>query len=240
MSWVMPSPKWETVAGRTLDSFFEGLHNEFPDYVGSLTVFGSAAIQLCYDENFLSADVDLMVLSGGDRLRELAGRLGLGRSGKVMVPYGLQICPPQIFRPTPHYILRAHVEKRHGVTVVVPHVRDILVAKLHRFREEGRDGIAAKDRRAFQRVRELSGGHPTEEEMIDDLRACEPEFRIPEDGSVNAFRLNVLDLFTAVFGRRIDLEMEIIAPAREAVRFDPDRDGPDPGPLLSNLEPERE
>lgn len=240
MSWVMPTPNWDTVAGRVLDDFFAAIHRELADYQVPVTIFGSAAIQLCYDEHFASADVDVMVLSSGERLRELAGRMGLGRSRTLKSVYGLQICPPQLFRPTPHYLQRAHVERRHGVTVVVPHVRDILVAKLHRFREEGRSGIAAKDRMAFYRVRELSGGHPTEEEMIDDLRWCEPHLRIPDDGSVNAFRLNVLDLFPEVFGRRLDLESEVLAPARDAARMPPEVHGPDPEVLISGLNPTRD
>ncbi len=240
MTWVTPPPKWNTLAGRVLDGLCAGIRNEMPGYAAPVTVFGSAAIQLCYDEHFASADVDLMVLSEGGSLRELAGRLGLGRSGTVRTAYGLQICPPQLFRPTPHYLQRAHVEERHGVPVVVPHVRDILVAKLHRYRIEGQTGIAAKDRRAFQRVRELSGGHPADEEMIEDLRLCEPWLRVPDDGSVNAFRLNVLDLFASIYGRRVDLESEILGPAREAARFRPDRDGPDLGELLSDLEPTRD
>jgi hypothetical protein len=240
MSWSPPPPNWDAVAGRVLDGLFSAIREEMPGYSDSVTVFGSAAIQLCYDEHFTSADVDLMVLSGGDDLRELAGRLGLGRSGSVRAAYGLQICPPQLFRPTPHYMQRAHLEKRHGVNVVVPHVRDILVAKLHRFREEGLRGIAAKDRKAFLRVRELSGGHPTDHEMIEDLRLCEPDLRVPDDGSVNAFRLNVLDLFSELFGRRIDLETEILGPGRESARIRPDHHGSDPGGLLSGLEPTRD
>lgn len=238
MSWIVPAPHWDTLAGRILDDFFAALRQEMPDYHEPLTIFGSAAVQLCYDEHFASADVDLMVLSGGEELRDLAARVGVGRSGTSKPVYGLQICPPQMFRPTPHYLQRAHVEQRHGIRVVVPHVRDILVAKLHRFREVGQTGIAAKDRKAFQRVRELSGGHPAEEEMIEDLRLCEPSLRIPDDGSVNAFRLNVLDLFRELYGRKIDLESEILAPAREAARFPPD--GPDPGSLLSDLKPTRD
>lgn len=240
MSWIVPEPRWETVAGRILDDFFKALRQERPDYHEPVTIFGSAAVQLCYDEHFVSADVDLMVLSGGEELRGLASRMGLGRSGTLKPVYGLRICPPQMFRPTPHYLQRAHVEQRHGIRVVVPHVRDILVAKLHRFCEVGQTGIAAKDRKAFQRVRELSGGHPAEEEMIEDLRWCEPSLRIPDDGSVNAFRLNVLDLFPELYGRKIDLESEILAPAREAGRFPPDFQGPDPGGLMAGLNPSRD
>jgi hypothetical protein len=56
-----------------------------PGHDQPLTVFGSPAIQLCYDEHFTSADVDLMVIADGERLPHLAGEPGPGpgRSGTV-------------------------------------------------------------------------------------------------------------------------------------------------------------
>jgi hypothetical protein len=54
-----------------------------PGHDQPLTVFGSPAIQLCYDEHFTSADVDLMVIADGERLPHLAAELGPGRSGTV-------------------------------------------------------------------------------------------------------------------------------------------------------------
>jgi len=40
-----------------LDSFFAAVHEAMPDYDQPLTIFGSAPIQLCLDEEFASADV---------------------------------------------------------------------------------------------------------------------------------------------------------------------------------------
>lgn len=216
MNWSIPAPQWDTVAGRVLDAFFGGLREALPSYDLPLTVFGSAAIQLCVDDQFASADVDLMVMAEGEKLREVAANQGVGRSGTVRPDYGLQICPPQLFRTTPHYLARAWVEKRSGFTVIVPHVRDILIGKLHRHRSDDQHDLAAKDRRAFHRVRELCGGRPSEDDVIEDLRLCEPSFRVPQDGTVNSFRLNALDLFRQVFGRALNLETEILAPARLA------------------------
>lgn len=240
MRWECPAPGWDTLAGRVIDRFLAGLSEAIPEYNSPLTVFGSAAIQLCLDDRFTSADVDLMVVSESERLRDLARHLGVGRSGGVSVCYGLQICPPQLFLTTPHYLHRAWVGERQGLTVVVPHVRDILVGKLHRFRDEGQRGIAAKDRRAFEKVRELSDGHPSDSDMLEDLRLCEASLRVPSDGSVNFFRLNVLDLFRTFYQRELDLESEVHAPARHAISRA--LGGGDGGiaSLLDGLEPTRD
>lgn len=240
MSWNVPPPDWNTPAGQVLDRFFLAVQERFPDHAQPITLFGSAAIQICLDDQFTSADVDLMVVADGERLREIAKASGVGRSGTLRAAYGIQICPPQLFRSTPHYLQRAHVERRNGQQVVVPHVRDILIAKLHRSRTEGQAGLATKDLRAFQRVRELCAEHPTRDDLVEDLRLCEPEFRLPEEGGLNAFRLNVLDLFSTLFGEPVDLEDEILRPAREAsTATPPDRES-DIAKQLSELRPDRD
>jgi len=222
MSWTTPAPRWDTLAGRGLDSFFAAVHERLPEYDGPLTVFGSAPIQLCLDESFASADVDLMVLEGTEELRRIATESGAACTG--MGRYGVQICPPQLFRPPPHYLQRAHVETRQGLKIIVPHLRDILIAKLHRSRVDGQEGLVPKDRRAFQRVRELSAGHPTMSELLEDLIACEPCFRPLADGGVNFFRLNVEDMLSEFYGHRLDLQRDILGPASLATRH-PDADG---------------
>ena len=150
-----------------------------------------------------------MVLSHAAELRVIASEAITSRSA-----YRIQSCPPVLFRPTPHYLQRAWVETRHGLKIIVPHVRDILIGKLHRTRSIDQDGLVTKDRRAFLRVRELCGGHPTEGEMLDDLIACEPHFRTQSDAPLNSFVLNVEDLWQTIFGRRIDIAREITEPAR--------------------------
>ncbi len=222
MSWTPPPPRWDTLAGRVLDTFFAAVHAHLPEYDQPLTIFGSAPIQLCMDESFASADVDLMVLEGGEALRRIATESGTACTG--MGRYGVQICPPQLFRPPPHYLQRAHLETRHGLKIIVPHLRDILIAKLHRSRVDGQEGLVPKDRRAFQRVRELSGGHPTLTELLEDLVACEPCFRPMADGGVNFFRLNVEDMLAELYGHRLDLPRDILEPATSAARH-PDADG---------------
>ncbi|MES2598530.1 MAG: hypothetical protein V4662_24560 [Verrucomicrobiota bacterium] len=235
MSWSCPKPRWETVAGRALDSFFLAVRETLPDFEGQLTVFGSAPIQLCLDEEFISADADVMVLTHADELRGIASRMPQGRTGLI---HGVQICPAGWFQTTPHYLARAHVETRHGLRIVVPHLRDVLIGKLHRSRFEGQDGLVAKDLRAVHQVRKLCGGHPDEAELLEDLRLCEPFFRPPTAGEVNHFKLNVLDLWRQFFGRTLDVQKEIIDQAA-SVMFRPSSSGGLQG-QLDLLRPERD
>jgi hypothetical protein len=214
MSWVSPPPRRDTLAGHVLDAFFAAVHEALPRYDSPLTIFGSAPIQLCLDEDFASADVDIMVLSESARLREIAKSAGLARSATLRPAYGVQICPPGLFKSTPHYLQRAHIEVRQGVRVIVPHLRDVLIGKLHRTRTDGQEGLVAKDHRAFSRVREMCQGHPDKGELIEDLVSCEPSFRVTCDGSINSFRLNVEDLLATHYGHRFDLERDILVPAR--------------------------
>ncbi len=240
MSWSTPKPRWDTMAGRVLDAFFSAVQEAMPGYDQPLTIFGSAPIQLCLDEGFASADVDIMVFSESEKLRGIAGASGLGRSGTIRPAYGVQICPPQLFKPTPHYLQRAHVEVRHGLTVVMPHLRDILTGKLHRFRFEGQQGLVAKDSRAVQRVRELCPGHPTLDEVLEDLVQCESFFRPPLDGGVNAFRLNVEDLLADHYGHRFDLEKDILVPSRLAAAGATLGDVDTVAEMIRNLRPTRD
>lgn len=218
MNWTPPPPRWDTLAGKVLDSFFAAVHQAMPDYDQPLTIFGSAPIQLCLDEDFASADVDIMVLEGGEKLRRIAAEAGLGRAGTVRTAFGVQICPPLLFNPTPHYLQRAHTEVRQGLTIIVPHLRDILIAKLHRSRMEDQETLIPKDRRAFQRVRELSGGHPTLPEFLQDLVNCESSFRPPHDGGLNSFRFNAENALHEIYGHRLDLKRDILDPASIATK----------------------
>ena len=126
--------------------------------------------------------------------------------------------PPLLFNPTPHYLQRAHTEVRQGLTIIVPHLRDILIAKLHRSRTEGQESLIPKDRRAFQRVRELSGGHPTLAEFLQDLGNCESSFRPPHDGGLNSFRFNAENALLEIYGHHLDLKRDILDPAAIATQ----------------------
>jgi hypothetical protein len=78
-------------------------------------------------------------------------------------------------------------------------VRDILIGMLHRSRSIDQEGLVPRDRRALLRVRELCGGHPAEQELLEDLIACEPHFRTQSDARLNSFVLNVEDLWQSIF-----------------------------------------
>ena len=211
----MPPPRWDSVIGRAMDDFFARVHEALPSYDSPLTVFGSAPIQLCLDDSFVSADADIMVFSQVAEIRSIANTAD---SPLVRPAYRIQVCPPVLFKPTPHYLQRAHTESRHGLKIIIPHLRDILIAKLHRSRAIDQQGLVPKDRRAFLKVRELCAGHPTEAELLVDLISCEPSFRNADDEPINSFALNVEDLWQTLFGRTIDIAQEIIEPARELER----------------------
>lgn len=215
MSWSVPPPNWSGAAGCFLDAFFAALHAQMPDYAEPLTLFGSVPIQLCLDDAFTSADADIMVSGELPKLREVARKLELTAGGSLRPTFGLQLCPRHFFRTTAHYLQRAHIELRHGVKVIVPHVRDVLIGKLHRSRTPEQEQLVPKDMRAFHRVRQLCGGHPTEEDVIEDLLDCAPYFRMPDHGEVNNFRLNVMDLWLGLFGHALDVEAKILSRLRE-------------------------
>lgn len=240
MTWTVPPPNWSGVAGRFLDSFFAGLHEELPAFTEPLTLFGSVPIQLCLDESFASADADIMVSGDPTRLREVARKLEMSGAGTTRPALGLQLCPRHFFRTTAHYLQRAHVETRHGLKIIVPHVRDVLIGKLHRSRTPEQNGLVTKDIRAFHRVRQLCEGHPTEDDLIEDLLECAPYFRTPEHGDVNHFRLNVEDLWAGLFGKSLDVEERILKPLREMEAEAGRSNDGSIKPLLDDLRPSRD
>lgn len=240
MSWVVPQPNWSCPAGHVLDAFFAGLHTELPDFAEPLTLFGSVPIQLCLDDTFTSADADIMVSGDPTRLRAVARKLELTAGGTVRPVFGLQLCPRYFFRTTAHYLQRAHIEMRHGIKVIVPHVRDVLIGKLHRSRMPEQDTLAPKDLRAFQRVRQLCGGHPKEDDLIEDLLDCAPYFRLPDHDDVNYFRLNVADLWPSLFGHALDVEGLILQPLRAMETAARNSDSKPISEMLDDLEPTRD
>jgi hypothetical protein len=240
MNWTVPPPNWSCTAGRVLDAFFAGLHAEMPDFTEPLTLFGSVPIQLCLDDAFTSADADIMASGDPARLRAVARKLELTAGGTLRPVFGLQLCPRYFFRTTAHYLQRAHIEMRHGIKVIVPHVRDVLIGKLHRSRMPEQEGLAPKDLRAFQRVRQLCGGHPNEEDVIEDLLECAPYFRLPEHNEVNYFRLNVDDLWTSLFGHTLDVEGRILKPLRAMEAEARNSEGEPVSRMLDDLQPSRD
>ena len=212
MSWNCPPPNWNCPAGRAIDRFLEAVSREAPDPDRRFTVFGSAVIQLRGDGEFMSGDADLIVGTDRRRLEEIALALGLSKAeNRARERFYLELCGITAFRTTAAWHERTHREVRHGIPVVIPHVRDVLIGKLHRHRPAGQAGLSAKDLRAFLRVRELTG-HPTEEELLADLRLCPHAWQLPLSGVITDFRLNVEDLWPALYGHRLDITATILRP----------------------------
>lgn len=182
-----------------------------------------------------------MVLAESEKLRQIAGELATGSGSTIRQTYGVQICPPQLFKPTPHYLQRAYHEVRHGIRVIIPDLRDVLIGKLHRSRHDFQQGLVPKDNRAFQKVRELCHGHPTKEEILEDLVQCDVHFRPSYDGSINSFRLNVEDLLREHYLHLFDLERDILTPLRAArASYEPSPDDASIKSRLDDLRPTRE
>lgn len=180
----------------------------------TVTVFGSAPIQICVDSTLTSADVD--VFSDFEPLREILDQAGLGQDKAA---FYVQVSSELNFRTSPRWRNRTQSTRIGKVTFVFPHPIDILIAKLNRLDE--------KDVRAFQVVRAKTG-HPTEAELIAELRLAVDLFRPSfdeeqgQDMANNCRRLRPL-----IFGREIDPRTEIIAPAlaiRKAGYGEPTRD----------------
>ncbi len=134
-----------------------------PERDFTVTVFGSAPIQICVDSSLTSADVD--VFSDFEELREILDKAGLGQN---QAAFYVQVSSELNFRTSPRWRNRTQSTRIGKVTFVFPHPIDILIAKLNRLDE--------KDVRAFQVVRTKTG-HPTESELIKELQLAVDLFR---------------------------------------------------------------
>ena len=185
-----------------------------PDCELTITVFGSAPIQICVDATLTSADVD--VFSDFEPLREIADQAGLGQDKAA---FHVQVSSELNFRTSPRWRTRAQSARIGKVTFVFPHPIDILIAKLHRLDD--------KDVRAFAVVRAKTG-HPTEAELIKELQLAVDLFRPSFDEEPGQdMANNCRRLWPLIFGREIDPRAEIIAPAlaiRKAGYGEPTRD----------------
>lgn len=199
-SWS-PSLNWETPAGKVLRRLADSLPSDRPFVI---TVFGSAPLQLRVDHTLLSGDVDLFADAAD--LSALVASLGLDRGEE---PY-LQVGSELKFRSSPRWRGRTTRVSRAAVTFEIPHEIDILIAKLNR--------LESKDVEAFQRVLAITG-HPTEEELIEELQIAVDLFR-PGFAEEQAGDLveNCRRLWPVLFHREIDPRAEIIAPALEKRR----------------------
>jgi hypothetical protein len=180
----------------------------------TITVFGSAPIQICVDSTLTSADVD--VFSDFEHLREIADKAGLGQDKAA---FFVQVSSELNFRTSPRWRDRTQSARIGNVTFVFPHPIDILIAKLNRLDD--------KDVRAFEVVRAKTG-HPTEAEMIKELQLAVDLFRPSFDEEQgHDMANNCRRLWPLIYGREMDPRAEIIAPAlaiRKAGYGEPTRD----------------
>ena len=185
-----------------------------PDRDFTITVFGSAPIQICVDSTLTSADVD--VFSDFEPLREILDKAGLGQD---QAAFYVQVSSELNFRTSPRWKDRTQSASIGNVTFVFPHPIDILIAKLNRLDE--------KDLNAFRAVIAKTG-HPTETELIKELQLAVDLFRPSfDEEQEHDMANNCRRLWPLIFGREIDPRAEIIAPAlaiRKAGYGEPTRD----------------
>ena len=166
----------------------------------TITVFGSAPLQITIDSGLTSADVDLF--SDWEPLDELVHqhRLGTGQA-----EFFIQVASELNFRTSPRWRERAQTISVGNCALRFPHPIDILIAKLQRLDE--------KDLLAFRTVVARTG-HPTEQELIDELQLAVDLFRPGFDEEAgHDLTDNCRRLWPLIFGRPIDPRQEIIAPA---------------------------
>jgi hypothetical protein len=185
-----------------------------PNAEFTITVFGSAPIQITVDSTLTSADVD--VFSDFEALREAVEKAGLSQE---KTPFYVQVSSELNFRTSPRWKDRTQSTRIGNCTFIFPHPIDILIAKLNRLDE--------KDLRAFRAVMAKTG-HPTEAELIAELQMAVDLFRPSFDEEQgHDLANNCRRLWPLIYGREIDPRQEIIAPAlaiRKAGYGEPTRD----------------
>ena len=197
-NWWAAEIDWSTPAGELLKKFLAALpkHRLF-----SITVFGSAPLQLTVDRYLLSGDVDIFSDDDED-LSALVEAAGLDKSkGGFYVEPGFELS----FRTSARWRRRARTVQIENVTLTLPHPLDILIGKL--------DRLDPKDLQAFKQVIEISG-HPTADELKNELQNAVDLFRPAfDEDSPNRYPENTRRLWRELFGTEIDIRREIIEPA---------------------------
>jgi hypothetical protein len=166
----------------------------------TITVFGSAPLQIMLDSSLTSADVD--IFSDADDLKEIIDAAGLGQGS---ADFFIEVSSELNFRAGPRWKDRSRKVLLENCTIIFPHPLDILIAKLSR--------LDKKDIRAFEVVRARTG-HPQEQELIAELQMAVDLFR-PAFDEEQGYDLaeNCRRLWPGIYGRQIDPRKEIIAPA---------------------------
>lgn len=197
-NWWTGEIDWATPAGQLLQTFLATLPKDRPFH---LTLYGSAPLQLTVDRQLMSGDVDLFSDDDEDLSTLIsAAKLDKTRGGFYLEP-GFELS----FRTSPRWRQRAKTVQLGNVTLTVPHPLDILIGKL--------DRLDAKDLKAFERTRQLTG-HPTESELKHELQNAVDLFRPAfDEDAPNRYPENTRRLWRELFGAEINIRRDIIEPA---------------------------
>lgn len=198
---------WESQPGQTLRSLALTLET---DVAWKVDVFGSAPLEMAFGPQFVSADVDMIFpLHNYLEAEAILSRAGFARGKRA---HYVQACPPAAFRTSPKWkdrVLQTRTPDEGAAHVLfrLAHPIDVVIGKLNRLDE--------KDWRAIQLLRELTGG-PEEAVLLRELRDAPDLFSLAfMPTSANSFRENVERLWRDLFGREIELNSEILIPARQ-------------------------
>lgn len=197
-NWWAGEIDWTTPAGQLLQKFLAALPKERPFH---FTLYGSAPLQLTVDRQLMSGDVDLF----SDDDEDLAALIAAAKLDKTHGGFYLEPGFELSFRTSPRWRQRAQRIQFDNVTLTIPHPVDILIGKLNR--------LDAKDLKAFERIRQLTG-HPTADELRRELQAAVDLFRPAfADDAPNGYPENTCRLWREIFHAEIDVRRDIIEPA---------------------------
>lgn len=210
---------WDAPNGSLLKKFIEGLPQDRPIV---LNVFGSTPLQMRLDPSFLSGDVDIFTSE------DLSGHLETMKLGKEHTTPYIELVPSTIFITTPAWRDRAAKEVFGNVIVYIASPLDVLVGKLKR--------LEAKDVKAFDLVKEKTGG-PTEEELKEALRVVVDMYRpaFDEENPGGDPIANTRRLWQHLYGHDIDVRKEIIVPAIEVRKEAYGENAPDRRKILREI-----
>jgi hypothetical protein len=197
-SWWTGEIDWATPAGQLLRQFLATLPKDRPFH---LTLYGSAPLQLTVDRQLMSGDVDLFSDDDEDLAALVeSAKLDKTKGGLYLEP-GFELS----FRTSPRWRGRAVTVQCGNVALTIPHPLDILIGKVHR--------LDAKDLKAFERVRQLTG-HPTAAEFQQELQNAVDLFRPAfNEDSPNLYPENTRRVWREIFHAEIDVQHDIVGPA---------------------------
>jgi hypothetical protein len=191
---------WNTPAGEALRSLAKAISDKGLHMSAPIVVFGSGPLQIFVDPLLLSKDVDISAGKNMDEVKTIVDEIGYGKN---KARFYIEVVPLYIFRPGQNWGARASPIEIHGVKFLFPQPIDILLAKLRRLEE--------KDLRAFDAVR-LKLNHPTEEELITELRDSWEAFAVQRDGTKPDLWTNTEVLWKHLFRKEIDIRKVILEP----------------------------